>query len=163
MNGKNFNEVVQLIRRDDPRYELGAYHFIRQALDYTLKKVREEDGARATRHVSGVELSEGIRDYALEQYGPMTLTLLKEWGIERTEDFGEIVFNLVEYEVFGKTEDDRKEDFENVFEFPDAFEKPFLPQNGHRALSPSANLSQRRRGAGASDPGSHSSSRDSES
>ncbi|MCC5834309.1 MAG: hypothetical protein JJU20_06210 [Opitutales bacterium] len=135
MNGKNFNEVVQLIRRDDPRYELGAYHFIRQALDYTLKKVREADGARSNRHVSGMELSEGIRDFALEQYGPMSRTLLKEWGIERTEDFGEIVFNLVEYEVFGKTEDDRKEDFVNVFDFADAFDKPFLPNKRHRPLS----------------------------
>lgn len=134
MNGKNFNEVVQLIRRDDPRYEVGAYHFIRQALDYTLKKVREADGARSNRHVSGVELSEGIRDFALDQYGPMTLTLLNEWGIERTQDFGEIVFNLVDYEVFGKTEDDRKEDFVDVFDFSEAFEQPFLPEDRERLL-----------------------------
>lgn len=145
MNGKNFTEVVQLIRRDDSRYDPGAYHFIRQALDYTLKKVREADGARATRHVSGVELSEGIRDYALEQFGPMSLTLLSEWGIRRTEDFGEIVFNLVEYEVFGKTEEDRREDFEGVFDFTDAFAKPFLPQHATHELS-APDSDRRRRG-----------------
>lgn len=129
MNGKNYNEVVELIRREDPRYDTGAYHFIRQALDYTLKKVREQDGSRSNRHVSGMELSEGIREYALQQYGPMAMTLLKEWGIHRTEDFGEIVFNLVEYEVFGKTQEDRKEDFTAVFDFADAFQKPFMPRN----------------------------------
>jgi uncharacterized repeat protein (TIGR04138 family) len=136
MNGKNFNEVVQLVRREDSRYETGAYHFIRIALDYTLKKIREEDGNRENRHVSGAELSMGIKEFALTQFGPMVPALFKEWGIRSTEDFGEIVFNLVEYEVFGKTENDRKEDFQNVFDFFTAFEFPYLPPSKQRARGP---------------------------
>lgn len=148
MNGKNFNEVVQLVCREDPRYEIGAYHFIRMALDYTLKKIREEDGSRENRHVSGVELSLGIKDFALAQFGPMVPALFKEWGIKSTEDFGEIVFNLVEYEVFGKTENDRKEDFRNVFDFCTAFELPYLPPSKQRARG-------RKKRASAPTPSTH--------
>lgn len=148
MNGKNFNEVVQHVRREDPRYEAGAYHFIRIALDFTLKKIREEDGHRESRHVSGAELSMGIKDFAIAQFGPMVPALFKEWGIRSTEDFGEIVFNLVEYEVFGKTENDRKEDFQNVFDFYTVFEMPYLPPSKQRARG-------RKKRASASTPSTH--------
>ncbi|MDP0499780.1 MAG: hypothetical protein Q7P63_06725 [Verrucomicrobiota bacterium JB022] len=132
MNNKDFNEVVHLIVKEDRRYDPGAYHFLRQALDFTLNKVREKEGASNTRHISGQELAEGIREYALEQYGPMALTLLREWGLEKTEDFGEMVFNLVDYKVFGKTEQDRIEDFRDVYEFEDAFGRPFRPEHAPR-------------------------------
>lgn len=132
MNNKDFNEVVHLIVRDDRRYEPGAYHFLRQALDYTLNKVREKEGASSTRHISGQELAEGIRDYALDQYGPMAKTLLNEWGITKTGDFGEMVFNLVDYKVFGKTEQDQKEDFQNLYSFDEAFLQPFRPEHPPR-------------------------------
>lgn len=127
MSGKNFHEVVQLIRKDDPRYDIGAYVFMRQALDHTLTGIKERESTSAHRHVSGQELCEGIRDYALEQYGPMALKLLQSWGINRTEDFGQIVFNLVEFGIFGKTETDSIEDFNNVYDFETVFEAPFRP------------------------------------
>ncbi len=125
MAAKNFHEVIQLIRKEDKRYEAGAYLFMRAALDFTLKRIRERE--KANRHVTGQELCHGIRDYALEQYGPMALTLFKQWGIERTEDFGEIVFNLVEYGVFGKTDTDSPEDFRAVYDFEEVFGAPFRP------------------------------------
>jgi uncharacterized repeat protein (TIGR04138 family) len=127
MSAKNFHEVVQLIRNDDARYEAGAYTFIRQALDHTLKGIKEEEKTNQHRHVTGQELCEGIRDYALEQYGPMALKLLQSWGIHETEDFGQVVFNLVECGVFGKTETDSLEDFSNVYAFEDVFDTPFRP------------------------------------
>lgn len=130
MNGKDFNEVVNLILKQDGRYEKGAYHLLRQGLDFTLKRIQQESPAKRPRHVSGGELCKGLRDYILEQYGPMGATLLREWGIKGTEDFGRIVFNLVDYEVFAKTETDSIQDFENVFDFHEAFVRPFLPAGG---------------------------------
>ena len=115
MSGKNFHEVIQLIRKEDARYDTGAYVFMRQALDHTLKGILEK------------ELCEGIREFALDQYGPMARTLLNEWGIHQTEDFGQIVFNLVEYGIFGKTENDSIEDFNKVYDFEQAFDEPFRP------------------------------------
>jgi uncharacterized repeat protein (TIGR04138 family) len=134
MEGKDFNEVVRAICRDDPRYAAGAYHFMRHALDYTVKEVHKADPNRASHHISGAELSDGARIWALDQYGPMAFTLLREWGIQRTDDFGEIVFNLIEYQVFGKTDDDKREDFTACFDFHQAFVAPFLPATpGHRS------------------------------
>ncbi len=129
MNGKDFSEVIELIVKDDSRYDKAAYFFIRKALDHTLKGLESKIDSRKSSHVSGQELLEGIRDYSLNQYGPMTLCLINSWGIIKCGDFGNIVFNLVDYGVFGKTDNDNKEDFENCYDFKDAFEKPFLPKN----------------------------------
>ena len=147
MSGKNFHEVIQLISKEDSRYDSGAYNFMRLALDFTLSKIRKEEKGTGHRHVTGQELCEGIRNYALDQYGPMALTLLEQWGIKRTEDFGEIVFNLVEYGVFGKTDTDSREDFIDVFDFKKAFQEPFQPSGEQRKISdcmPSPNADPRK-------------------
>jgi uncharacterized repeat protein (TIGR04138 family) len=132
MQGKNFNEIVSLIHKEDPRYAPGAYHFMRHALDYTLQSLGGQGKKPLNRHISGAELSEGIRAFAIAQYGPMSHALLREWGIGRTEDFGEIVFNLVEYGVFGKTDDDSRHDFKNLYDFHSAFVAPFEPAGGRQ-------------------------------
>ena len=86
--------------------------------------------------MSGQQLLEGIREFALRQYGPMAITVLDEWGVRRCEDFGEIVFNLVDHGhgLFGKTETDSREDFKGGYDFEEAFKKPFLP--GQRTEKP---------------------------
>ncbi len=127
MSAKDFSEVIQLIRKDDGRFEKGAYYFVRQALDHTVKNLKKQESERKNNHVSGQELLQGIRDYALEQFGPLAMTVFIHWGIRRCEDFGDIVFSLVEYGVLGKTEDDKLEDFSGGYDFGDAFVKPFLP------------------------------------
>lgn len=129
---KDFSEVVEVIVKNDRRYAKDAYHFVRRALDHTLKKMKEAKAVRKSNHVDGRELCEGIREYALEQYGPMSRLLLSEWGLDKTGDFGEIVFNLVEYEVFGVTEEDRREDFHDIYDFQVAFENPYTPRNRGR-------------------------------
>ncbi len=129
MHDQQFSEVVDLIRKEDSRFAKGAYHFVRQALDHTIRHHDKSGRKRATRHVSGQELLEGIREYALEQYGPMARTLFAEWGITECRHFGEIVFQLVDYGVLGKTEDDRLEDFCDGYDFHEAFTVPFLPKN----------------------------------
>jgi uncharacterized repeat protein (TIGR04138 family) len=127
MSARDFSEVVDLIRRESPRFDKGAYFFVKQALDHTLKSIKKEGEARATPHVSGQELLGGIREFALQQYGPMTYTVLERWGVRRCEDFGDIVFHLVEYGVLGKTDQDRREDFTGGYDFRDAFVRPFEP------------------------------------
>jgi uncharacterized repeat protein (TIGR04138 family) len=92
MQDVTFEEAVALIRAKDPRYQADAYVFVREALDQTQQSIGKETRA----HVSGQELLEGIRAYALQRYGPMAMLLLEEWGIHSCEDFGEIVFNMIE-------------------------------------------------------------------
>jgi len=121
-----FEDAVMEIVRMDSRYDPQAYIFVREALDYTAKTLNKPDKGPA-RHVTGGELLEGIRRYALRTYGPMARRVLAHWGINRTEDFGEIVFNLVEKGVLGKTENDRREDFADGYDFHEAFVRPFLP------------------------------------
>ena len=127
MHEANFDDGVEGILAKDPRYRRDAYSFVRDALDYTQKGTPRE--RREGLHVTGQELLAGIREYTLAQFGPMAITVLEEWGITRCEDIGEIVFNIVEAGVFSKTETDSREDFQNGYDFDDAFRKPFLPQN----------------------------------
>jgi uncharacterized repeat protein (TIGR04138 family) len=139
MHTANFDEALDQIVQKDKRYHREAYLFVREALDYTQKLVSKgskSEPRQATtddvvegkvRHVSGQELLGGIRAYALDQYGPMTLTLLGEWGVHRCEDFGELVFNMVENNLLAKTKKDSRDDFKDGYAFEDAFRKPFLP------------------------------------
>ncbi|HTY86739.1 MAG TPA: Minf_1886 family protein [Candidatus Acidoferrum sp.] len=122
----NFEEMVELIVARDARYTREAYNFVREALDFTQKLIVKENRGQI-RHVSGQELLEGIRQFGLQQFGPMTVTVLAEWGIHHCGDFGEIVFNMVETGLLAKTERDSREDFQNGYDFTDAFRKPFWP------------------------------------
>jgi uncharacterized repeat protein (TIGR04138 family) len=122
----NFDEAVELILVRDARYTREAYTFVREALDFTQKLIVKEKRSRI-RHVSGQELLDGIRQFALHQFGPMTVTVLAEWGIRNCKDFGEIVFNMVETGLLAKTDRDSRDDFQNGYDFTDAFRKPFWP------------------------------------
>jgi len=135
MSATDFNAVVDVICKEDPRYDRKAYNFVREGLDRTVKELRKKERARSSgpRHVSGPELLEGLRTFALDQYGPLTQTVLHAWGVRRCSDFGEIVFNLIDYHLFSKTDTDRREDFAEVYDFGDAFVKPFLPQEPRRS------------------------------
>src|SRR5450631_1327271 len=122
----NFDEKVEMILAKDPRYARDAYLFVRESLDHTQKLVSKEN--RGTiRHITGQELLEGIRQFALNQFGQMTITVLEEWGVRNSRDFGEIVFNMVEIELLAKTEKDNRDDFNHGYDFTDAFRKPFWP------------------------------------
>ena len=127
MQAASFEEAIEQIAARDQRYHREAYFFLREALDHTQKMIGKVPKKNEVRHVSGQELLNGIREYALQQFGPMTLTVLEEWGIKCCMDFGEIVFNMVETKLLAKTEQDSREDFKNGYDFHDAFRKPFLP------------------------------------
>lgn len=125
---RDFNEVIRTIRKNDARYARGAYHFLRQALDYSLKELHKRGDLDKSNHLSGRQLLEGIRLYAIDQYGPMARPVLEHWGIKECRDFGNIVFNLVDSNVLGKTEQDSVEDFSGGYTFAQAFDQPFRPQ-----------------------------------
>jgi uncharacterized repeat protein (TIGR04138 family) len=122
-----FMEIVKQICEKDSRYDIEAYLFVREALDYTIKMLQKPEGG-PSRHVSGQELLEGIRRYVIDEFGPISKTVLNDWGIEKTNDIGDIVFNLVQAGEFGKTDEDKSEDFAGGYDFHDAFVKPFLPK-----------------------------------
>jgi uncharacterized repeat protein (TIGR04138 family) len=121
-----FEQVIQQIVVQDPRYRREAYLFLREALDYT-QRMMGRPGGEEVRHVSGKDLLDGIRLYSLEQFGPMVQTVLGEWGIRKCEDVGEIVFNMVDNRLLAKTDTDTREDFKNVYDFDEVFGKPFRP------------------------------------
>jgi uncharacterized repeat protein (TIGR04138 family) len=125
MQKLDFGEALDYIASRDPRYSREAYLFLRDALDFTVKQRRKAKDGSA--HVSGQQLLEGVRLYALKQFGPMVLTVFQYWGLNRCEDFGEMVFNLIRIGVFGKTERDSVEDFKGAYTFHDAFVAPYLP------------------------------------
>ena len=139
MHEVTFEEKVEQVCAKDPRYARDAYPFVREALDHMrkngVKPAREsrthrddkQSGEPPTRHVTGQELLNGIRVYALDQFGPMVQTVFEEWGIRACADFGEIVFNMVEIGLLAKTEKDSREDFKNGYNFDEEFRKPFLP------------------------------------
>jgi uncharacterized repeat protein (TIGR04138 family) len=137
MQDLEFSEIVGLICKEDSRFDRKAYTFVRQALDHTVKELKRKSPERTgkSQHVSGAELLQGIRIYALDQFGPLTKTVLNTWGIRRCTDFGDIVFNLIEYNVFSKTENDRREDFADLYDFDEVFVKPFAPVHARRARS----------------------------
>jgi len=123
----SFQETVFEICKKDARYNPDAYFFVVEALDVTVKDIRKSQPDHG-RHVTGKELLNGIKEYALDEFGPMSYTVFSEWGIHKTEDFGEIVFNLVEAGRLGKTESDSRDDFKEGYSFEDAFLLPFEPQ-----------------------------------
>jgi uncharacterized repeat protein (TIGR04138 family) len=124
----NFDEALEKILATDTRYGRDAYLFLRESLDFTQKLIGKENRGQV-RHVSGQELLDGIRQYALQQFGPMTVTVFEEWGVKNCRDFGEIVFNMVEIGLLAKTDKDTRDDFQNGYDFTEAFCKPYWPQS----------------------------------
>jgi len=132
MQEVNFDEEVEKILAKDPRYTREAYTFVREALDFTQKLIVKETRGQI-RHVTGQELIDGIRQFALQQFGPMAATVFEEWGVRNCRDFGEIVFNMVEIGLLAKTDKDSRDDFQNGYDFTDAFRKPYWPESKLRA------------------------------
>lgn len=109
-------------------YPLEAYDFVQRGLNYTVQKIhgeRKRAGEDVSRHISGQQLSEGLREFAQAHWGMLARTVLARWNIHRTEDFGRIVFAMVDNGYLSKTDEDSIEDFRNVFDFRSAFEKDY--------------------------------------
>lgn len=118
---------IKEILKKDPRYSPVAYQFVFEALDYTTNMLGKNQHRTTDqeRHVNGKQLMEGVRQYALRQFGYMALTVFEQWGVKQDADFGNVVFNLVECGLMGKTESDSKDDFKNIYDFKKVFEEEF--------------------------------------
>jgi uncharacterized repeat protein (TIGR04138 family) len=124
-----FKPELEEVVRKDPRYAYEAYEFVFQALHFiTQKELGREPPDDAAHHVSGQELLEGIRVLALREFGFMARTVFHRWGVERTDDFGEIVFNLVEAGEMSKTSEDTRDDFRGVYDLDEALVQGFRIQ-----------------------------------
>jgi uncharacterized repeat protein (TIGR04138 family) len=127
MQAAQFEHAIESIVARDPRFDPQAYLFLKDALDFTLKRAQEENGG-AARHVSGQELVEGFRDLALQEFGPMAGTLMEVWGLRCSRHIGEMVFHLIEEQMFGRQDSDSLDDFDQVIDFDEAFVVPFQPK-----------------------------------
>jgi uncharacterized repeat protein (TIGR04138 family) len=125
MKPASLEDDIRKIVEADPRYPFEAYIFVQDALQYTQRV--QGRSKSDPKHVSGKELLEGIRLYALKTFGPMVPTMLEAWGIRSCQDFGEIVFNMIEHKVASKTDTDSRDDFKGGYNFDEAFRKPFQP------------------------------------
>jgi uncharacterized repeat protein (TIGR04138 family) len=134
-----FSEALDSIVANDPRYHRDAYVFLRDALDFTTKQQKKIKGT-TVRHVSGPELLDGVRQYALKEFGPMVMTVFDSWGIGSSEDIGHMVFNLIGAGIFGKTDQDSIEDFKDLYDFEEAFVKPFAPAKAEVLPKPPPSL-----------------------
>jgi uncharacterized repeat protein (TIGR04138 family) len=131
---ETIHPLAELLRRDR-RYQFDAYVFVFEALRYAQQKLSMGAAAdeeldpdeEEERHVSGQQLCEAIRRYAVQQYGLLAKRVLNHWGIHATSDFGEIVFNLIDIGQMRKTDTDRREDFEDVFDFDEGLRDTFVP------------------------------------
>lgn len=172
MSDDTYSAFLQLLK-DDPRYRLEAYQFVREALSYgqrltqpggpeaaeeaeleeelemedddlelfeedddeedEVEEFEEWETEEQEQHLTGQMLCEAIRDYATHQYGLMAKTVLNSWGIYTTGDFGEIVYNLIEIGMMRKSKSDRREDFDNQYEFETAFVRDFRFQKIERS------------------------------
>lgn len=118
-------------------YPLEAFNFVREGLDHTLERVvavseaQHRDGALSNpsaRHITGQQLCLGLRDFAILQYGMLAPAVLRHWGITRTDDFGRIVYAMIDGGVMSKTPDDSIDDFHAVFDFEEAFSSAQLSE-----------------------------------
>ncbi len=128
------SQIMEKIREDilesgmDDRYKLGAYEFVLNGLDFYLSKLGEK------RHVTGQELSLGLLSFAHKQYGPLARNVLENWGVEKTEDLGHLVYNMINVGLMSKQPEDSLDDFFEVIDFKSYFDdlecfeidKPFI-------------------------------------
>jgi uncharacterized repeat protein (TIGR04138 family) len=124
-----FYRVISTICGKDPRYSPEAYEFVMEALSFSQRKFRR------AKHISGEELLAGIRALLLKKFGPMTMMVLQHWGIKSTDDFGNIVYNLVENKVLAKDSQDQYDSFKNAYDFDEVFNKGYRKALARRLKS----------------------------
>jgi uncharacterized repeat protein (TIGR04138 family) len=128
MKDDTFLFTIQKIIDKDSRFQPEAYSFINDAVVYTVSKINAVRD-REERHISGLELLEGIKEFAISQFGPMAYEVLSNWGLKDSLSIGHVVFNMVDYQLLGKSKNDTISDFDNSFFLEEELLKPFTPAN----------------------------------
>ena len=113
------DDILDRLQARNPRFQGKAYLFVLSSLQHVIQRLE------APRHVTGVELTHGVRSLAIDRFGPLARTVLEHWGVHSTDDVGEIVFALVEAGVLITQDEDRPEDFHGIFDFEDAFDRNY--------------------------------------
>lgn len=125
-------KMHDLIRRDG-RYPREAFAFLHEGLNRAVQQIhgneklaesQNEEGLSEKLHVTGQQLCESLRDYAIDRWGLLAPTVLRSWGICESLDFGNMVYLLIEGGFMRKTDDDSIEDFRDVYDFEKAFDVP---------------------------------------
>ncbi len=131
----NLRSALAGVLARDSRFTIQAYAFVFESLEHTKQlrklararpRLRKPREPRPSAHVTGRELCLGLQDLALKQYGLMAMIVLEQFGIRSTSDVGEIVYNLIASGDFEKTPTDSRTDFDDVFEFDDAFRRNYV-------------------------------------
>jgi uncharacterized repeat protein (TIGR04138 family) len=119
------DDRIHWIRIRDRRFARNAYYFVLDALDFTMAKLGRDEMTGEERHVGGRELLVGIKELAADQFGPMAPVVFERWGVRATDDFGEIVFNLIDAELLSRRAQDSRLDFADGYDFDSAFEAEY--------------------------------------
>lgn len=127
----HFDQALKNIINRDARFDVDAYHFLKQALDHTVSEIAK-NAPDSSQHVTAADLLLGFRDLALKEFGPMAGPLFAEWGITCCSDIGDMVFLLISEGMFGKQDSDSRDDFVELYDFDQAFTLPFLPKSSQK-------------------------------
>ncbi|MDR0535276.1 MAG: hypothetical protein LBG65_02825 [Puniceicoccales bacterium] len=138
MDIEKFSEIVEKLLEKDSRYARAAYFFVHEGLEYSVKKLSENPGRRRHTEAGNVtahEIVEGVVEHAMEQFGPLAATLMRQWGLNGAEDVGAVVYALVEAGILGKAQGDSRDDFKNeTGDFLECLRAPFTPREDTRRL-----------------------------
>jgi len=122
------NDPLREACTQDGRYSFDAYRFLFESLETALGLAGREEESGASRHVSGPELLQGMRVLAERMFGPLAAEVWRSWGVHSTLDWGRIVFILVDAKLLNRQESDTLAQFEDVYDFEQAFELHYEPQ-----------------------------------
>jgi uncharacterized repeat protein (TIGR04138 family) len=123
---QEFYYIVSQIHQEDSRYHPDAYEFVMEALSFAQKKFKQE------KHINGQQYLEGIKGLLLKRFGPLTLPVLDHWGVKKTDDFGNIVFNLEQYKIIARDAEDQYEAFKDVYDFRQVFDEGYRKELAKR-------------------------------
>lgn len=119
-------KTIEDIAKEDSRYDVRALKFVFEGLALTVEKIRrDQDPEEAPQHISGPELAWGLAEAAQKRWGRLAAMVLSSWNLRTTRDFGEIVYLMIDNGWMTSQETDTIEDFDNVFDFADVFEKQY--------------------------------------